>query len=57
MNWTLRRIAPPTKKWSMNEKWFGARMTGPVGGILSVEIARARKNDHWYRSVSDLTAS
>jgi hypothetical protein len=36
---------------------LGARMTGPVGGTLSVEIARARKNDHEYMRVSDRTAS
>jgi hypothetical protein len=38
MNRTLRRIAAATKKWSMNEKWFGARMTGPVGGTLGVAV-------------------
>ena len=57
MNWTLRRIEAATKKWSMNEKWFGARMTGPVGGTLSVLITRARKNDHEYSSVSERVAS
>ena len=46
MNRTLRRIDAPRKKWSMNEKWFGARMTGPLGGTCSVAMPRARKNVH-----------
>ena len=29
MKRTRRRMNAPTKKWSMNEKWFGARITGP----------------------------
>ena len=31
----------PQKKWSMNEAWFGARITGPLG-TFSDPIARAR---------------
>ena len=38
MNRTLRRIETPRKKWSMNEKWLGARITGPDGGTLSLAI-------------------
>ena len=44
MNRTLRRMNAPRKKWSMNEKWLGARITGPDGGTLSLAIERARKN-------------
>ena len=29
----------------MNEKWFGARITGPLGGTFSAAMPRARKND------------
>jgi hypothetical protein len=46
MKRTLRRIEMPRKKWSMNEKWFGARITGPLAGTLSAAIPRARKNVH-----------
>jgi hypothetical protein len=28
----------------MNEKWFGARITAPVAGTLSVEIERVRSS-------------
>ena len=31
MNWTRRRMNTPVKKWSMNEAWLGARITGPLG--------------------------
>jgi hypothetical protein len=41
-NRTLRRMYTPAKKWSMFEKWFGARMSGPTAGTLSVPIARVR---------------
>jgi len=44
MKRTLRRTAEPTKKWSMNEKWLGARITGPAPGTFSEESPRARKN-------------
>ena len=42
MNLTFRRRWTAVKKWSMFEKWFGARMNGPSAGTLAVEIARAR---------------
>ena len=32
------------KKWSMNEKWLGARITGPAAGTFSEAMQRARKN-------------
>jgi hypothetical protein len=41
----------------MNEKWFGARMTGPAGGTFSELMTRERKNPHEYREVNDRTAS
>jgi hypothetical protein len=41
MNRTRRRMKAATKKWSMNEPWFGARIAGPFG-TFSVPIARAR---------------
>ena len=44
MNRTLRRMNAPVKKWSMNEKWLGARITGPDGGTFWLAIERARKN-------------
>ena len=44
MKRTLRRMNAPAKKWSMNEKWFGARITGPDAGTCSEEMHRARKN-------------
>ena len=46
MNRTLRRIETPRKKWSMNEKWFGARITGPVPGTFSAATPRVRKTIH-----------
>ena len=46
MNRTRRRMNAPAKKWSMNEKWFGARMTGPVAGTRSAPRLRERKNVH-----------
>jgi hypothetical protein len=42
MNRTFRRRAAPRKKWSRNEKWFGARRTGPCWGTFSAEIERSR---------------
>ncbi len=42
MNCTRRRTNAPVKKWSMNEAWLGARITGPLG-TFSVPIPRARK--------------
>jgi hypothetical protein len=44
------------KKWSMNEKWFGAMITGP-SGTLSPAIPRIRKNVHAYSDVHTRTAS
>ena len=41
MKRTLRRRNVPVKKWSMNEAWLGARITGPLG-TFSVPSARAR---------------
>ena len=43
MKFTRRRMNAPTKKWSMNEKWFGARITGPLCGTLSDEMHVSRK--------------
>ena len=57
MNWTLRRVNAPEKKWSMNEKWFGARMTGPLGGTLSESMHCARKKVKAYIAVHIFTAS
>ena len=37
-----RRVWTPAKKWSMFEKWLGARITGPRSGMLGTEIALAR---------------
>ena len=41
MNWIRRRMNAPAKKWSMNEAWLGARMTGPLG-TFSEPNPRAR---------------
>jgi len=41
----------------MNEKWFGARMTGPVVGTFSAPRLRARKNVHAVSDVATRTAS
>ena len=44
MNRTLRRIEAPRKKWSMNEKWLGARITGPLARhVLGVDAAHAEE--------------
>jgi hypothetical protein len=42
MNRTFRRSAAPRKKWSRNEKWFGASRTGPCWGTFSAEIDLSR---------------
>ena len=42
MKFTRRRMNAPVKKWSMNEKWFGARITLPPG-TLSEPMQRMRK--------------
>ena len=57
MNRTRRRMKAPTKKWSMNEKWFGARITGPSVGTFSAPWPRARKNVHAMSDVMVRTAS
>ena len=57
MNCTLRRMKHARKKWSMNEPWFGARMTGPLCGTFSLEIVRARKNVSAHSPVSTRTIS
>jgi hypothetical protein len=57
MNRTLRRIEVPRKKWSMNEEWFGARITGPVFGTFSAKTPRVRKNVHANSVVAIRTAS
>ena len=31
MNWMCLRTNAPAKKWSMNDAWLGARITGPLG--------------------------
>ena len=41
MNWIRRRMNAPMKKWSMNEAWLGARITGPLG-TFSLAMPRAR---------------
>ena len=42
MNRIFRRTYTPAKKWSMFEKWFGARMNGPFAGTFATESARVR---------------
>ena len=57
MNCTLRRMNAPRKKWSMNDPWFGARITAPLCGTFSLEIVRARKNVSAHRPVRTRTTS
>ena len=57
MNCTLRLSAAPRKKWSMNEKWFGARITGPLAGTSSGLIGRSRTKVHAYRDSTLLLAN
>jgi len=57
MKRTLRRMNAPRKKWSMNEKWLGARITGPLAGTFSDEIQRARKAIHPHIEVIARTSS
>ena len=57
MKRTLRRMNDARKKWSMNEPWFGARMTGPDCGTFSLEIERARKKTKAHSVVRIRTAS
>jgi hypothetical protein len=56
MNWTCRLVNIPTKKWSMNEKWFGARIRGPVRGIRSAPMPRERNATMPYSVVRKRTA-
>ena len=42
MKCTLRRRYTATKKWSRNEKWLGAMITGPSGGTWRESMQRAR---------------
>ena len=42
MNCTLRRVAWPMKKWSRFEKWFGAKISGPLVGTFALSIVRVR---------------
>ena len=46
MNCTLRRIEAPMRKWSMNEEWLGARITGPLAGTCSASMPRTRNRTH-----------
>jgi hypothetical protein len=46
-----------SRKWSMNEPWLGARMTGPDCGTFSLEIERARKKANAHSVVRIRTAS
>jgi hypothetical protein len=57
MKRTRRRTKAPTKKWSMNEKWFGARMTGPSVGTFSAPLLRVRKHVQASSDVVIRTAS
>ena len=41
MNWIRRRMNAPAKKWSMNEAWLGARISGPPGTFSDPMPARA----------------
>ncbi len=41
----------------MNEKWLGARITAPLPGTFSTEIARARRNVYAYSDVSTRVSS
>src|SRR4051794_26919208 len=57
MKRTLRLVNAPSRKWSMNEPWLGAKMSGPLRGTLSLEIDRARKNVNAHSVVRTRTAS
>jgi hypothetical protein len=57
MKRTLRRIDAPRKKWSRNEKWFGARITGPLGGTRSGATPRVRNATQEYSEVAMRTIS
>jgi hypothetical protein len=49
-------MKPAVKKWSMNEAWLGARITGP-SGTFSEPTARARKATSALSIVTVRTAS
>ena len=57
MKRTLRRMKAPIRKWSMKEKWLGARITGPLAGTFSEEMQRVRKKVSAYSVVSMRTSS
>ena len=46
MNRTFLRTNAARKKWSMKEKWLGARITLPPAGTWSEPIERARNAIH-----------
>ena len=46
----------PVKKWSMNEAWLGARITGPLG-TFSLPMPRARYTSSALSSVKTRTVS
>ena len=56
MNWIRRRMKAPVKKWSMNEAWLGARITGPLGTSW-LSIPRARYAVSATITVATLTTS
>ena len=47
---------PPAKKWSMNEPWLGARITGPLG-TFSVPSPRALNINSVYGTTTNRVAS
>jgi hypothetical protein len=57
MNRTLRRMKAAKKKWSMFEKWLGARITGPLGGTRSAPTPRARNSVQAQSEVTTRTIS
>src|SRR3712207_8809199 len=52
MKRTFRRIAAPRKKWSMNEKWFGARITAPLGGTRSGSDRKSTRLNSSHANIS-----
>ena len=57
MKRTFRLVNAPSRKWSMNDAWLGAKISGPLRGTLSLEIERARKNVKAQSVVRTRTAS
>ena len=41
----------------MNEKWLGARITGPLAGTFSEEMQRARNPVHAHSEATMRTSS